>query len=226
LAESTQDEARARSDHDVPVLVVARHQPAGRGRLGREWVEPDLAMFSSLAFEPAWPVDAWGRIPLAAGLAVKEAISASFGIDVGLRWPNDLVLEAGKIGGILAESSEGRVVVGCGINLVWHDPVPAAAALHDDEGSAGQPLALATSWADRFLERMSRSPDDWGIDEYRRACVTVGRPVSYAAGAGTALSISEDGALIVQTPTGRVSVTSGEVRMHDPATLPSDRGGS
>lgn len=224
--ESTQDEARERVDDDTPVLVVARHQPAGRGRLGREWVEPDLALFSSFAFKPAWPIDAWGRIPLAAGLAVKDAIAAACGIDVGLRWPNDLVLAAGKVGGILAESSGGTVVVGCGINLVWHEPLQGAVALHLDEASAGRPLDLAAAWVDRFLGRLAGPPDDWGIGEYRDACVTIGRPVAYAAGTGIAVSVSCDGALIVETGTGRVTVTSGEVRLHDPATLPIDRGGS
>ena len=225
-AESTQDEARVRADADVPVLVVARHQPAGRGRLGREWVEPDLALFSSIGFAPAWPIGAWGRIPLAAGLAVKEAIDASFGVDVGLRWPNDVVLDTGKIGGILAESSDSRVVVGCGINLVWDKPVSGAAALLHDAAQAGRPLDLATAWVDRFLDRLNRPPDDWGIEEYRLACVTIGQPVSYSAGTGTALSVSDDGALVIETPAGLVTVASGEVRLHDPATLLIDRGGS
>ena len=225
-ADSTQDEARARCEGDTPVLVVARHQSAGRGRLGRDWVEPDLALFSSIAFEPAWPVDAWGRIPLVAGLAVKDAIDASSGIEVGLRWPNDVVLEIGKVGGLLAESSDGTVVVGCGINLVWDEPIPGAAGLHHDLAEAGRPRDLAVAWVDRFLDRLTRPPDDWGIDDYRRSCVTIGRRVSYAAGTGTARSVAEDGTLVVETPTGLVNVTSGEVRLHDPATIPFDRGGS
>ena len=183
-------------------------------------------MFSSLSFEPAWPIDAWGRLSLVAGLAVRDAVSALYGIVVGLRWPNDLVLDAGKTGGILAEASDGRIVVGCGINLMWSDPMPGAAALVDDEAAAGQPLDLATAWVDRFLARESRPPDDWGIEDYRKACVTIGRRVSYAAGTGTAVSIDDDGALIVETATGRVTVTSGEVRLHVPATLPIDPGGT
>ena len=224
-AESTQDEARARVDDHGPVLVVARHQSAGRGRLGREWVEPDLALFSSFAFRPAWPIEAWGRIPLVAGLAVKDAIAAASGIDLGLRWPNDLVVGMDKIGGILVESNGGVVVVGCGINLVWRNPVHGAAALHHDEVSAGRPLDLAIAWVDRLLDRLAGPPDGWGIDEYRQACVTIGRSVSYAAGTGIAVSVADDGALVVETATGRVTVTSGEVRLHDPATLPIDRGG-
>lgn len=224
-AESTQEEARERASGDRPVLVVARHQPAGRGRLGREWIEPDLALFSSFAFEPSWPVAEWSRIPLVAGLAVRNAIADVSGIAVGLRWPNDLVVAAGKVGGLLVESCDGRVVVGCGINLLWKEPIPGAAALHADTSAVCPPLELARAWVDRFLERMTGSPGGWGAEEYRRACVTIGRSVSYAAGSGTAVSVSADGGLVVETPTGLVTVTSGEVRLHGPATLLIDPGG-
>ena len=224
-AESTQDEARVRAHSTRPILVVARHQPAGRGRLGREWIEPDLALFSSLAFEPAWPARDWSRITLVAGLAVRAAITELCGVTPGLRWPNDLVVESGKIGGLLVEASEGRVVVGCGINLFWRNPIPGAASLYAEGSAVGPPIELARAWADRFLDRMTASPGEWGADEYRGACVTIGQSVSYASGSGIAVSVSDDGGLVIETPSGRVTVTSGEVRMHDAATLPVDRGG-
>ncbi len=225
-AESTQDEARALSDRGNPTLVIAENQPEGRGRLGRVWVEPDRALFSSFAFIPTWPAPAWSRIPLVAGLAVREAIDERCGITVGLRWPNDLVVEEGKIGGLLAESGDGLVVVGCGINMVWDDPMIGAAALFVQESNAIQARDLAVAWVDRFLERMARPPEAWGVDEYRRVCITVGRRVSYPSGSGTAIGISEDGALLVETNGDVVAVNSGEVRLHDPATLPGDRRGT
>ena len=224
-AESTQDEARSRSDGGCPTLVIAEHQPSGRGRLGRDWVEPDRALFSSLAFVPPWPVSAWSRIPLVAGLAVREAIEAHYGITVGLRWPNDLVVEDGKCGGILAESADGLVVVGCGINLVWGDPMTGAAALLPRDSNGVQVRDLASAWVERFLERMNLQPDAWGVDEYRRACVTLGRPVSYPLGTGTAVGVSNEGALLVETNDGVVGVDSGEVRLHRAATIRDDRRG-
>lgn len=180
-------------------------------------------MFSSLACVPAWPIRAWSRLPLVAGLAVREAISVTCEITVGLRWPNDLVVDRGKVGGILVESGDDRVVVGCGINLVWDAPVAGAAALCTDEATAPSPRRLAAAWVDAFLERVECGPDAWGVDEYRRACVTIGAPVEYAAGAGTAVGISPDGALLVETSGGVVEVQSGEVRLHHLATLPMDR---
>ncbi len=191
--------------------------------MGRRWVEPDQAVFSSLVFTPTWPVSAWQRFPLVAGLAVRDAIAAVCGIPVALRWPNDLVVGRGKVGGILVESGDGRVTVGCGINLAWRAPVEGAAALCDDGAVVPSPRRLATTWADGFWERISRDPDAWGIEEYQQACATIGRAVAYASGTGTAIGISPTGALLVRTAAGVVEVHSGEVRLHDVATLPADR---
>jgi BirA family biotin operon repressor/biotin-[acetyl-CoA-carboxylase] ligase len=222
-AESTQDEARDRYDRLNPVLVIAGHQTAGRGRLGRDWLEPDRAVFASLAFEPAWPVEAWSLIPLAAGLAARSAVGALTGVTVGLRWPNDLMAGDGKVGGLLAESGDGTVVVGCGINLLWATPIAGADALFQNDPEPRAASELATGWADRFLDHMTRRPDDWGIDEYRRACVTIGRSVSYATGSGIAVAVSDEGSLLVETSDGVIAVHSGEVRLRDRATLPTDR---
>ncbi len=220
--ESTQDEARERYEAPQSILVIAGHQTAGRGRLGREWLEPDRALFASLAFEPTWPIEAWSLIPLAAGLAARSTIGAVAGVTVGLRWPNDVVIGDGKIGGLLAESGDGVVVVGCGINLLWDEPIVGGSALYEIDPGSEIAGTLATGWADRLLSSMALQPDDWGIDDYRDACVTIGRPVSYATGSGTAVAVSDEGALLVETASGVIAVHSGEVRLHDRATLPTD----
>jgi BirA family biotin operon repressor/biotin-[acetyl-CoA-carboxylase] ligase len=220
--ESTQDEARERYKGREPILVVADHQTAGRGRLGREWLEPDRALFASLAFEPAWPIEAWSLIPLVAGLAARSTIGAIAGVTVGLRWPNDLVIGDGKIGGLLAESGDGIVVVGCGINLLWEEPIVGGTALYEIDPGSEIVGHLGMGWADRLLGSMALQPDEWGIDDYRDACVTIGQPVSYDTGSGTAVAVSDEGSLLVETVGGVVAVHSGEVRLHDRATLPTD----
>lgn len=225
-AESTQDEARLRADAEMPVLVIAHRQTAGRGRLGRRWVEPDRAMFSSFAFTPVWPVSAWSRLPLVAGLAVREAIATTCEILTDLRWPNDLVVDEGKVGGILVESAGDRVVVGCGVNLVWATPAEGGAALYPDASAAPSSRRLATAWVEAFMDHTVRDPGAWGVDEYRSACTTIGRPVAYASGSGTAVGISPGGALLVDTSDGVVEVQSGEVRLHGASSLPAKRRGT
>lgn len=103
---------RARGGDSTPRLLVARSQTAGRGRQGRTWwAEPDDSLTFSLAV-PLAPAD-WSGLSLAAGLAVAEALAPEIGLELGLKWPNDLWLRAGpgdetpgrKLGGILIETS-------------------------------------------------------------------------------------------------------------------------
>src|SRR5579872_2279178 len=126
--------ARTRSTQDV-VLKAARdgaaegfccladEQSAGRGRQGRSWAAPPRsALLASVLLRRA-PAVASG-IPLAAGLAVVEALSAMTAVTPRLKWPNDVLVDGHKLGGILSEvepaaSTPGRVavVLGLGVNL-------------------------------------------------------------------------------------------------------------
>lgn len=216
-AESTQDEAAARFGGD-PLLVVAEHQTKGRGRLDRDWVEPDRALFASLAFAPSWPAATWGLIPLVAALAMREAVADRLGVEVALKWPNDLMTERGKVGGILVEGSADRVVVGCGLNLWWLDPIPGAAALLDGDPGPEPGAEVAARWVQRFLERMAADPALWGRHEYEAVCTTLGQAVAFERVSGTAVGIEADGALLVDTGEAVVTVYSAERRA---ATLPS-----
>ncbi len=210
--ESTQDEAADRWSGS-PVLVVAKHQSSGRGRLDRVWLEPDRGLFTSLAFAPAWAPARYPLIPLVAGLAMRQALDETLGVDVGLRWPNDLMVDKGKVGGVLVESNDERAIVGCGINLFWVDPVDGAAGVATTDPGPGAVSDLAARWAIRFLERMTAAADLWGHHEYEAVCVTVGQRVAYERGSGTAVGIDSDGALLVETGDGVVAVHAGDIRV-------------
>ncbi len=108
---STQDVAR---DLAVGSVVIADHQTAGRGRLDRRWEAPaGAALLVSLVLPPH-PL-----LSLAAGVAAAEACRPA---KVRLKWPNDLLLDGHKVGGILVEVHEGKAVCGIGINLTWAPP--------------------------------------------------------------------------------------------------------
>ncbi len=210
---STQDEARLRFDGE-PVLVVAERQEAGRGRSGRTWLEADRGLYASLAFAPRQrPI-----IPLLAGLAARHALG---GVPA-LKWPNDLVLGDGrKVGGLLAEAAGGVVVVGLGVNLWWPEPPGGAAAVYAGDPGPAEAGAVAERWAAELLHRAA-DPGDWRA-EYTRACVTLGREITWAGGPapglGTAVGVGPDGSLQVETATGLVRLVSGEVREVRAATL-------
>src|SRR2546428_11419786 len=107
---STQDIAR-----DLPIgsVVMADHQTAGRGRLFHQWeTRAGTALLVSFVLEPN-PL-----LSLAAGVAAAEAC----GPGVRLKWPNDLLLDGRKGGGILVEASAAKAGRGIGVNLTWPPP--------------------------------------------------------------------------------------------------------
>ncbi|MBU1493974.1 MAG: biotin--[acetyl-CoA-carboxylase] ligase [Actinomycetota bacterium] len=204
---STQREARSRFDGS-PVLVTAQRQTAGRGRLGRSWVDAPRAVAASLCLAPGWPVAAFGVIPLIAGLAAREAV----GDAVLLKWPNDLVMDGRKVGGILAEAEGGVVTVGIGINLWWPDPMEGAGAVLASDPGIDAPGWIAEQWADSLLGRMAAGPENWGRPAYEAACATLGREITWLPdGSGTAAGIAADGGLVVSTSAGEEVLRSGEV---------------
>ncbi len=213
---STQTEAR-RLLADRPVLVVADRQDAGRGRSGRRWVEADRGLYASLAFVPEWPPSEWPVLPLLAGLAARGALAGR----PGLKWPNDLVLPDGKVGGILVEASDGEVVAGLGVNLWWQAPMAGATGLHRHDPGPGEAERVAQQWANELLLRLA-DPEGWHA-EYTAACVTLGRDVTWSAGPppgrGRAVAIGPDGSLIIEAGGQLRALVSGEVREVRTATL-------
>jgi BirA family biotin operon repressor/biotin-[acetyl-CoA-carboxylase] ligase len=98
-------------------VAVAEEQTHGRGRLGRSWHAP--ARTSVLVSVLLWPTVEPARLPelsLVAGSAVAEAIAEVTGIEPAIRLPNDVLVNGRKVAGILAESGDGRVVLGIGVN--------------------------------------------------------------------------------------------------------------
>ena len=98
-------------------LVVADHQSAGRGRLGRSWDAPaGTALLFSVLLRP--PADRRSpELSLVAGIAVADALERTLGLSVQIKWPNDVMLRRQKIAGCLAETRDGAVVLGISVNV-------------------------------------------------------------------------------------------------------------
>jgi len=156
---STNDEAKSLARAGAPpgTAVIAGAQTAGRGTKGRAWASPPgLGLYLSVILEP--PAPALALLPLAAGLAAREAVSRAAGLEAGLKWPNDLLWGGRKLGGILCESgfTGGELdycVVGVGIN-VGQEAADFPPGLRDTAVSlrlsAGRPVAAAAV-LDAFL---------------------------------------------------------------------------
>ncbi len=120
---TTNDLARnlAARGEEEGMVIVAAEQSCGRGTRGRSWYSPKgKGLYMSVVFRP--PADVVVLLPLAAGLAVREALSTACQLEAGLKWPNDIFAGDKKLGGILCESQwTGSkldfAVVGVGLNL-------------------------------------------------------------------------------------------------------------
>ena len=189
---STQDVAR-----DLPVgsVVVADHQTARRGRLGRTWEAPPGAALLASVVMPTRQLAS-----LAAGVAAAHAC----GPRTRLKWPNDVLLDGGKLAGILAELHGDRVIVGVGVNLTWAPP--GAAMLGRD---ADRETLLETLLAE--LQRWFAAPEPAVLGAWRTRADTLGRTVRVELPGetfeGVAEGIADDGCLVV----GGRAVAAGDV---------------
>src|SRR6267143_1127529 len=177
---STQDVAR-----DMPIgsVVLADHQSRGRGRLSHRWESPPgTALLVSFVIAPN-PL-----LSLAAGVAAAEAC----GRGVRLKWPNDLLLEGRKVGGILVEASPSKAVCGIGINLTWAPE--GAAQLDEPRNQVLERLRPA-------IERWSSAPAAQVLARWRELSDTIGRKVRVELPdrivEGTANDIDASGALVI-----------------------------
>ncbi|HUT78637.1 MAG TPA: biotin--[acetyl-CoA-carboxylase] ligase, partial [Polyangia bacterium] len=153
---STELARRLRGGAPAGTVVVAGSQTAGRGRIGRPWCSPpggNLYLPVAVTVPPP-EADHLTAVPLAAGVAAADALVAAGLAEISLKWPNDLLAEGRKIGGVLCESTDPRarpllVAVGIGANLspAPLDPVLArgAATVPEVIGSAlpAEPVAAA-----------------------------------------------------------------------------------
>jgi BirA family transcriptional regulator, biotin operon repressor / biotin---[acetyl-CoA-carboxylase] ligase len=122
---STNTEALQWSREGAPhgAIVVTDHQTQGRGRRGRPWFsEPGAALQFSLILRPVLPLDVFGLVSTALGLACAEGIESLTGLQAALKWPNDVTVERRKLVGILVESRVAGhqvdvAVAGIGINV-------------------------------------------------------------------------------------------------------------
>jgi len=121
VAKAIVEKMLAESEDVRPTIIVAGEQSAGHGRLGRSWVSlPGSLAISVIVPWPAGPERI--HLPLRAGIALAQGLSRAFGLDVRLKWPNDLLVNRKKLGGILVEArgnedGEGWAIVGVGLNV-------------------------------------------------------------------------------------------------------------
>lgn len=233
VLDSTNNRAKALANAGAPegTVVIARRQTAGRGRLGRRFHSPmDSGLYLSLILRPGCPVDRLMHLTCAAAVAACEAVFQTCGLRPGIKWINDLTVDRKKLGGILTElgfGSDGMVayaIIGIGINCrlesVPEEIEGLACSLRDfTHRTDVAPLATALILSLESMSRRLLTDREAIMDDYRRNCVTVGRPVRVIAPTGTqtgiAQQVNDDGSLQVLLSDGQQkNIQSGEVSVH------------
>ena len=216
------------------LVVAASSQSAGRGRMGRSFFSPDgSGLYFSVLLRPRSDAAASLAITTAAAVAVCRAIEATFGIDAGIKWVNDIFVGGRKVCGILTEAALSvetgtldYAVLGIGINV--YEPASGfppeiaevAGALISGERRPNARNALLAAVLTEFFALYDRLVEKPQIEEYRRRCIALGRRVtvtSLACGDGREAvveAITDDAALALRFDDGsRETLTSGEIRV-------------
>lgn len=211
-------------------VLFALHQTAGKGRMGRTFFSPaESGLYFSILLRPQAMADGM-KITAAAGIAVAEAVQEVLGIDLSIKWVNDLYLGNKKVCGILAESAmDGKggfdyCILGIGLNVFepqhWEDALDqiAGALLPEMQENVMEPLAAAI--LDRFFGWYPKLSDPQLMDAYRSRSFLQGKRVTAVRGefrtVGVVQGISDEGELLLQTDDGELlSICSGEVRLED-----------
>ncbi len=219
---STNDEAAQLADAGSPegTVVWSREQTGGRGRRGRVWASPVGNLYTSTILRPDCLAPRAAELGFAAALAVADIVPA--GREVRVKWPNDVLVDGGKIAGILLESAIGQtgqvqhVVAGIGVNVGFAPQLPEmrypGSALGGSVEAALEKLTAAL--AARLVEWRRE-----GFETVRAAWLAkagpLGAEVDVKLGEGLVrgrfAGLDREGALLLDTATGPRKIVSGEL---------------
>ncbi len=231
---STNEEARRRAlaGESDRLWIVAGEQTAGRGRRGRAWISPRGNLHATaLLIDPCPPALA-PQLGFVAGVALARAASDAGAADVGLKWPNDLLLNGAKCAGVLVEGIglSGRRVayaVGVGVNCA-HAPEGLGYASSRLVGASGQAVGAGKMFerlAERFEEALGAWSEGRAFDRIRAAwldrALGVGRRVAIETSAGRREGLFEGidagGRLIMRSERGRESIEAADLNLAPPS---------
>lgn len=224
--------ARIAPDLSGPEWILAHHQTAARGRRGRAWTNPAGNLAATLVLFPSEPPNVAALRSFASALALYDACVAACGRSDGfaLKWPNDVLLNGGKLAGILLESTGqgGRMAhlsIGIGVNLVsapTADAVEPGAvppvSLLSATGALIDPESFLTLLAAAYARHEDRFTT-YGFEPIRTAwldrAARLGEVITARTGnsetVGTFQTVDADGNLVLRTSQGQASIPAADV---------------
>ncbi len=230
--DSTNEEAKRywKKEKKAPCLLVSREQTSGHGRRGRDFYSPkNNGIYMSVLLKPKFGIEDAVHITTATAVIVARSLKKRLGIEVGIKWVNDLYLKKKKVCGILAEAivEPGQnlqdtlpMVVGIGINF---DAQNFPEELQETVGGVGKQAALLCNEligdiSAGLLEFVENMQDKSYMEEYRKLSIVLGKEIRYNNGVAsveaTALDIDENGGLMVELADGRQEIlNTGEITL-------------
>lgn len=230
--DSTNNWAKQLASEGAPsgTLVCADMQTAGKGRRGRNWASPKgISLYMSLILRPDILPQNASSLTLVMGLSVAQALCRETGLDVRIKWPNDIVISGKKLCGILTEMDAGVknigfVIIGVGINVNQTDfsdeikDMATSVVLEKGECVSRARIAAAVMKCfEQNYHEFLRTSDMAGLrGSYDEMMVNRGRTVKVLSPGneftGTAVGTNEKGELLVQRENGEIeAVYAGEV---------------
>ena len=188
-----------------PILVISYTQEKGKGTSNRTWLNADQALACSLAVKQEDIKLKHTLIPLLSGYLFTEVLKD---INLRLKWPNDIILNNLKVGGMLVEKSENKICIGMGINYFWEKPeILGAGSIFTKKQEDSLINLHAEKWASDVLSSLLEK--NFNLGTYKKKLQTLGKIVEYPEGRGWAEDINEDGSLKIKSTDGEyINLTS------------------
>jgi BirA family biotin operon repressor/biotin-[acetyl-CoA-carboxylase] ligase len=216
LTDSTNERAKALAMAGAPhgTVVTADEQSAGRGRQGRSWVAPPgKALLMSVILR-----NSTAMLPLAAAVAIAEAFP---GLDMKIKWPNDVWIDRRKVAGILVEGrpQDGWAVLGVGLNVATEESdlpdelretATSLRIAHAGIATPNDALAILLPALERWL---AEDPLEV-LAHWRARDALLGSRIAWDGGEGVAAGVDDDGSLLVGLDDGtQTALRAGEVHL-------------
>ncbi len=228
-ATSTNDLAwiRAQEGEQEGFIVVAEKQTSGRGRQGRHWESPsNSGIYASLLLRPKWSLREVTRLTILASVAIAEAIEEFCGVEVQIKWPNDLLMKKKKFVGILTEIQADPemirfAILGFGINVNQQsqhfspEVRNLATSLRIETGRDWRRIDILLAVLPS-LKKHYENPFDQTIEKWSGRCLSLGQTLTLQTATGKkqgqAVGLDENGALLLRMESGTVeTIMSGDI---------------
>lgn len=224
--ESTNLDAKNLAESGKTCVVIALTQTGGKGRMDRKFHSPSGGVYLSVIIRPNLPIASGVKITTFSAVAVRRAILNLCGLDLKIKWVNDLFLNGKKVCGILTEAScdfEQNLlkyaVVGIGINVdteVFPSEISSiATSLYNESKIKVDKNKLIAQIINCLLSAEKEINDGKYLDEYRKNCFILGKLVTVYSGSDVydaiAVDINSNGSLTVNKNGQNIVVSSGEV---------------